>query len=357
MKRTFLSAVLVLVAATAVLGQQQYWHQDLNTQNFYNQNVPAGSVPGFDYNLNTPNFYGQYSPKWEAPLDFYTKFGTVANGGQTTTKPPAKPTAAQKFTMLLDGVDKTIGVLQGGVGLAKSIMGMFASESSETLQESLTGQGYEHFKHSSQIRTFTLAGEIYEEYVRRELERMTNIPSKHRENVDRLIREAGMVDTNSWQDTQGVFDIGKGGENAVIQVFTAKDMSCNRMSVVIITSDNTFRLKPDMFIIQKSKSTMGGTFSNSKLVFDEKDAGLKQADLEFVSTYFLGIALEQLKASQGLLLQTQAGANCGEWRPLPKQCNPWQKNPKKKDFCRGHLEVSQPGPPRPAPMPQQPMPQ
>ena len=159
MKRTFLSAVLVLVAATAVLGQ--------NDKRMFRRLVRSTNA-----------------------ADYLTKTrDEVANGGQTTTKPP-KPTAAQKFSMLLDGVDQTIGVLEGGVGLAQSIMGMFKSESSETLQDSLTGQGYEHFKHSSQIRTFTLAGEIYEEYVRRELERMTNIPSKHRENVDRLIREA-----------------------------------------------------------------------------------------------------------------------------------------------------------------------
>merc|ERR1711871_1644350 len=161
--------------------------------------------------------------------------------------------------------------------------------------------------------------------------------------------------------TQGVFDIGKGGENAVIQLFTAKDMSCNRMSVVIVTSSNTFKLKPDLFIITKTKTSMGGAFSDTKLEFQTEDAGLSAADLQFVSTYFLGIALEQLKASQGTLLQTQANQNCGPYRPLPKQCNPWQKNPRKPDFCRAHLEEAAPMPmpmPRPMPMPTpQPFPQ
>merc|ERR1711871_343652 len=161
--------------------------------------------------------------------------------------------------------------------------------------------------------------------------------------------------------TQGVFDIGKGGENAVIQLFTAKDMSCNRMSVVIVTSSNTFKLKPDLFIITKTKTSMGGAFSDTKLEYQTEDAGLSAADLQFVSTYFLGIALEQLKASKDTLLQTQANQNCGPYRPLPKQCNPWQKNPRKPDFCRAHLEEAAPMPmpmPRPMPMPTpQPFPQ
>merc|ERR1711871_674017 len=114
-----------------------------------------------------------------------------------------------------------------------------------------------------------------------------------------------------------------------------------------ITSKNTFRLKPNLFVITKSKATMGGAFSDTKLVWKTEDAGLKQADLEFVSKYFLAIALEQLQASRGALLTTQASTNCGPYRPLPKQCNPWQKDPRKKDFaertwkkqsqrCQGH---------------------
>jgi len=144
-----------------------------------------------------------------------------------------------------------------------------------------------------------------------------------------------MVDSNSWQDTQAVFDIGKGGENSVIQVLTAKDMSCNRMSVVIITSKNTFRLKPNLFIITKTKARMGGAFSNTKLVWKTEKAGLSTTDLEFVSKYFLGIALEQLQSSSQSLLRTQASTNCGPYRPLPKQCNPWQKDPRKSDYCGG----------------------
>merc|ERR1711871_1093026 len=87
-----------------------------------------------------------------------------------------------------------------------------------------------------------------------------------------------------------------------------------------ITSKNTFRLKPNLFVITKSKATMGGAFSDTKLVWKTEDAGLKQADLEFVSKYFLAIALEQLQASRGALLTTQASTNCGPYRPLPKQC-------------------------------------
>merc|ERR1711871_408640 len=122
-----------------------------------------------------------------------------------------------------------------------------------------------------------------------------------------------------------------------------------------ITSKNTFRLKPNLFVITKSKATMGGAFSDTKLVWKTEDAGLKQADLEFVSKYFLATALEQLQASRGALLPTQASTNCGPYRPLPKQCNPWQKDPRKKDFCRAHLEEAEPEVPRPQPMPQ-PMP-
>ena len=228
-----MSAVLVLVAATAVLGQQQSGQQNY-AQSFYSPNNYYPQLYQQDRSILSndrqfESFVNPESIKWYNGAMNNQAWGLqLPEEKKQEEKKDEQPTAAQKFTMLLDGVDKTIGVLEGGVGLAQSIMGMFKSESSETLEKSLTGQGYENFKHSSQIRTFTLAGEIYEEYVRRELERMTNIPSKHRENVDRLIREAGMVDTNSWQDTQGVFDIGKGGENAVIQVFTAKDMSLYR---------------------------------------------------------------------------------------------------------------------------------
>ena len=90
-----------------------------------------------------------------------------------------------------------------------------------------------------------------------------------------------------------------------------------------------------MFVIQKATSRMGGAFSNSKLVYKEEDQGLKTADLEFISSYFLAIAMQQIQKARETLMDTQATQNCGPYVPPPTQCDPFEKKKKSKYYCKG----------------------
>merc|ERR1711937_16620 len=107
-----------------------------------------------------------------------------------------------------------------------------------------------------------------------------------------------------------------------IQLFTSRDQECERMNVVFIYTSTQFKLKPDTFVISKSKSSWGGAFSTTKLQWKTENAALKTEDLKFVSEYFLTLGMSQIQQSRSIA-NYAGNKNCGDYKAPPKQINPF----------------------------------
>merc|ERR1711937_1085152 len=107
-----------------------------------------------------------------------------------------------------------------------------------------------------------------------------------------------------------------------IQLFTSRDQECERMNVVFIYTSTQFKLKPDTFVISKSKSSWGGAFSKTTLQWKTENAALKTEDLKFVSEYFLTLGVSQIQQSRSIA-NYAGNKNCGDYKAPPKQINPF----------------------------------
>merc|ERR1719399_240230 len=97
------------------------------------------------------------------------------------------------------------------------------------------------------------------------------------------------------------------------------------MNIVLVKTDITFKLAPDVFVISKSKATFGGAFSTTKLHWKKNKAALKPQDLQFVSEFFINLGMTRIKQSQevaGFAARDTQG--CGHGTQPPKQTSPFK---------------------------------
>ena len=260
------------------------------------------------------------------------------------------------FEMLIGGAQATIGVVNGAVGAVQQVLNLFGRQSSESLVGQFTNQGFSHFNQRTRIQATTLPTAIFDSYVESALKNVYQIPSKHKDGIDHIVKFAKYVDNDSWLALESSFDMGSGGTSQQIQMFTSKDIECKRMNVVFVFTEATFKLKPDLFIISKSESRLGGAFSNTKLQWKNKDASLRVEDLKFVSEYFLALGMAQIQQSQ-TIVGFAGTRNCGDYGAPPEQINPFDNTVHGSRSCRtGYVRyrgrcVSASALPRPSPRP------
>ena len=85
------------------------------------------------------------------------------------------------------------------------------------------------------------------------------------------------------------------------QLFVNRNYECEEMNIVLVKTDVKFKLAKDIFVISKSKASFGGAFSSTKLHWKSRDAALKQADLTFVSEFFINLGMNRIKQSRDIL--------------------------------------------------------
>merc|ERR1711871_1298165 len=233
-----------------------------------------------------------------------------------------KLNVGEGFKQLIGAAQATIGVVKGAVGAVQQVLNLFGKQSSDSLVGQFTNQGFSKFDQATDISETTLPEAIFDVWAKDAMKDLYNVPKKHKKGINHMVKYAKYVDDNSWLALEGTFDIDSGGQSNQIQLFTSRDIECGRINVVFVYTSTKFKLKPDLFIISKSESRLGGAFSSTKLQWKSKNAALKTADLKFVSEYFLALGMAHIQNSRKIA--NYAGTrNCGGYRAPAEQINPF----------------------------------
>ena len=186
-------------------------------------------------------------------------------------------------------------------------------------------RGFSHFNERTTITvTSGLPTKYFTAFMKDMLKSVVKVPSKHNDAVNQIVRWGLYTGANTWNAAENVFDIGKGGNVKNFQIFLNRNTACEEMNIVLVKTDVAFKLAPDIFVISKSKSSWGGAFSSTKLHWKKSKAPIKQADLTFVSEYFITLGMNRIKQSReiGGMANAEDGG-CGGNAP-PDQESPFR---------------------------------
>jgi deoxycytidine triphosphate deaminase len=225
----------------------------------------------------------------------------------------------------LGAFDALVSSVSGATGAVQGILNLFGKQSSESLVGQFQDRGFSHFNERTTITvTSGLPTKYYEAFMKDMLKSVVKVPSKHNDAVKQIVRWGLYTGSNTWNAAENVFDIGSGGKVKNFQIFLNRNTACEEMNIVLVKTDVAFKMAEDIFVISKSKSSWGGAFSSTKLHWKKNKAPIKQADLTFVSEYFITLGMNRIKQSREVsgMANTEDGG-CGGNAP-PKQESPFR---------------------------------
>ena len=251
-----------------------------------------------------------------SPESFARRLRTVAK----------KHEALRGRKLFLGAFNQLIGAVQGATSAVQGIANLVGTQTSEALVGQFTDRGFKKFKEKTTITvTSGLPTKFFEAFMKDQLRTVVKVPSKHNDGVQQIIKWGIYTESNSWNAAENTFDINKGGKVKNFQVFLNRNTECEHMNIVLVKTDISFKLAPDVFVISKSKATFGGAFSTTKLHWKKNKAALKAQDLQFVSEFFINVGMTRIKQSQevaGFAARDTQG--CGHGTQPPKQTSPFK---------------------------------
>jgi hypothetical protein len=158
------------------------------------------------------------------------------------------------------------------------------SSSSSTLQQVLVGRGFKTFSESAQMtRGVGIPDSYFDTFIGHQLQGFT-VPPQYQQQLANYIQDIHYIDEEEWSALDMQFSIDAGGTCKYAAVMsrlrndTKHDwMSCNLQA--------TFSLAPDVYVIQKSSSILGGLFSKTEDTFKIVPRGLTMDDINAIFSY------------------------------------------------------------------------
>jgi len=252
---------------------------------------------------------------------------TVGSENKKSGKMLRRRLIAGAFGSLLGAIDGISSTVQGVTSAVQGVVNLFGKQSSEAIVNQLTNRGFSEFSANTRVSISSMHTSVFDAYVE-DTVKLMKIPKKHNAYVDNLLDKAKYVYKQEWINLDTTFDEKKGGYARNFQIMIYRDVNCETMHLVVVQPNIKYKLKEDLFIISKSKSSMGGAFSSTKL--DWKTGKIpKSLDIDtmkFVNEYFQTMALAKLAESRALI-QTEAYREpcLKDWLPPPEQIKPWDE--------------------------------
>jgi hypothetical protein len=277
----------------------------------------AGAEYNWDQDMqDTLAGFDQFDKKWHK----FTKFQKIEKLSDTRRR--LRLSKGRKLG-ILGAFDALTSSVSGATSAVQGVLNLFGKKSSESLVGQFQDRGFSKFNEKTTISvTGGLPTKYYEAFIKDMLKSVVKVPKKHKDAVKQIVRWGLYTQSNTWNAAENIFDIGKGGQVKNFQLFVNRNTACEEMNIVLIKTDVTFELAPDLFVISKSKSSWGGAFSKTKLHWKKEKKPIKSADITFVSEYFITLGMNRIKQSREVAGFAQNDDGCGAGSP-PKQESPF----------------------------------
>jgi hypothetical protein len=154
------------------------------------------------------------------------------------------------FSEILDAVEKTYD-------LAKKI---FGSSTKTEIVESYTKLGFESYDNIVTIQYYIGVGASNIDKLKSIIVRSLAIPADKVEAFNDYIDFADCMDASSWTNFQSFLRADNEGGSKSVQVFFNLDSATNKYNVFVTDTKASFKVADDVYVMKRSKSTMGGMF-------------------------------------------------------------------------------------------------
>ena len=182
------------------------------------------------------------------------------------------------------------------------IIDTFKTTRSSTVKETLLGKGFEAFSSSAQVQvTKGVREEFLDKYLNN-LATRVKVPEERKTDLILVLEESKWADSSVWSAYNNVFSVDNGGNTKFVSILCARNETKGTYDFVFSDVKAEFKLAPDVMIINKKLSVLGGIWADEKDIQQRVPKNITQEDIQTVISFFNVIAFKTLADQFGIKL-------------------------------------------------------
>lgn len=187
----------------------------------------------------------------------------------------------------------------------KRVVDAFHTGRSTEIVEKLKGEGFEKFYQDAQVQITT---GIKEEYFDRFTEMLLSrikVPEGRQDDIQGALEVARFADRQMWSAFNTLFNIDDGGNVKFASIIVNRNEKNGKDVYDFVFTDlkSTFKLAPDVTVVNKKLVVLGGLWSDNEIVYQKNPKTLTTDDIEVVMSFFQIITFKCFANNFGVKLE------------------------------------------------------
>ncbi len=209
---------------------------------------------------------------------------------------PSDPTPAKPSTW--DNIISAFGKL---TNKWSQIVEAFKTTRSSEIKERLVGKGFDYFNQSAQLQISKgVKAEFIDQYLKH-LETRIKVPEGRQEDLTMTLQEIKWADSSVWTAMDTLFSIDTQGNTKFVSIIAARNDAGN-YDFIYTDVKSEFILAPDVLVVRKSLSVLGGIWSDAKDEYVKVPRSLTAEDVDTVNKFFQIVAFKGFAEQFGIKL-------------------------------------------------------
>ena len=187
----------------------------------------------------------------------------------------------------------------------KKVVDAFKTGVQSSIVKTITKDGFSKFIGGGKTKVLKGIKEEtgWEKFKKNTLKNM-KLPQKYVDEVEAILDEAEYSEGAAWNEFDMLFSVDSVKDNCKFcSIIVNHREEDERFDVVYTDLQSNFKLAPDIEVIHKSKSILGGIFSSEKDVERKVPKNLTQNDLTMIFSFFQMISYKLILYQFGVIVE------------------------------------------------------
>jgi hypothetical protein len=228
--------------------------------------------------------------------------GEPAEPAKPSDVDPVKPsgdTPAEKPSTF----DNLVGSFMKLTNKWSQIVDAFKTTRSSEIKERILGKGFEYFSQSAQIQISKgIKGEYFPTFIKH-LETRVKVPEERQDDLKMVLEESMFTDSNVWTAFNTLFSVDNGGNTKFCSILVARNDETDKYDFVFTDMKADFKLAPDILVVSKKLSVLGGIWQDSKDEQVRVPKNITAEDIQTVMQFFQIVAFKGFAEQFGIKLE------------------------------------------------------
>jgi hypothetical protein len=197
--------------------------------------------------------------------------------------------------------DNLIGAFGKLTNKWSQIVDAFKTTRNTEIKERILGKGFDYFSQNAQIQISKGVKEEYLDTYLKHLETRLKVPTQNQEDLKMTLEEIKFTDSSVWSAFDTLFSIDTQGSVKFASILSSRNDS-GSYDFVYTDIKGDFKLAPDVLVVRKSLSVLGGIWSDSKDEYQKVPRSLNPEDVQIVVQFFQIVAFKGFAEQFGFKL-------------------------------------------------------